>query len=1103
VPVREALRVASDTPGEVQATPTVQEATELLAGERWDVVLLDLTCSDGDGVAAAQCVCEAAAGIPVLVLVGMDDTRLSPRVIEAGACGCLSKENLTEQRLGYTIRQAVERARIQRSSDELRMAEEIVSALPTGMLIYQYREPDELLLVSGNAAATPFVDAEMHRGNKFASHWPSPMVERLEKPLLGIAREGGVLDRETVVPTGETFQLRAFRIPGERVAIAFEDITQRKQAEEALGAEEEKYRQLFEHMLNGFALHEVVVDESGQPADYVFLEVNTAFERMTGLSREEILGRRATEVLPGIEGDPADWIGRYGEIALNGGQIRFEQYSEPLSRWYSVLAFSTRTGQFATVIEEITDRVLATRAVAEWKTRYEAAVEASHHILYDWDCEANTVMYGGDLKRILGYSEEEMAGGLPRWIERIHRDDRDGFVRAIEHLRETRDVAHLSYRVRRKNGEYIHVEDDGQFIVESDGRSVRMLGFVKDVTAQRRAAAQLETSERRYRSIFEMAPMGIVTVNLRGVVTSCNRAFAEMTGYDVEELADHHFSKLPPARLADMPKYVRAFRSILVGRPVERFRACWTKKDGTPRIGDVRVGVMKWDGKLRGVQVVVQDITDRIAAEDELRESETRYRSLFEDAILGIYQTTPDGKILAANPALIRMLGYDSFEELAARNLESEGYEPETPREAFKRRIERDGVVTGVEAAWTRRDGATIYVRENARAVRDDAGEVLHYEGTIEDITEQREAQREAEALREQLELTQHSVDSTEAVILWVRPDGRFIFVNDAACRMLEYSHEELLRLTVWDLDPEYPKEGRGSEWEALKRIETEVSERTFRRRDGDVFPVELTAQYLEFQGQELEFVVAFDISERKRLEAQLQQSQKLESIGTLASGVAHEINNPLTGIINYAQLIGDRIEDEKLAAYAAGIKEEGLRVAKIVRNLLSFSRHEQERLNFARMADIVDDSLSLYAALLRRDRIALSVDVPDDLPAISCRSQEIQQVLINLLTNARDALNLRYPGDDKNKRIEIRARAQTIEGQDWLRLEVSDQGVGIEEAIVDRIFDPFFTTKSRDQGTGLGLSVSYGLVRDHGGRMSVESTPGDGAVFRIDLPLY
>ncbi len=369
-------------------------------------------------------------------------------------------------------------------------------------------------------------------------------------------------------------------------------------------------------------------------------------------------------------------------------------------------------------------------------------------------------------------------------------------------------------------------------------------------------------------------------------------------------------------------------------------------------------------------------------AESALETSEVRYRSLFENAVLGIYQTTPGGRILAANPALIEMLGFDSFEELAERNLEEEGYAPEYSRSAFKERLERDGVILGNEAAWHRADGAFVHVRENAVAVRDAEGRVLYYEGTVEDVS---------------------------------------------------------------------------ARWEAEQA--------------------------------------------RTQLEAQLRQTQKLESIGTLASGIAHEINNPLTGIINYAELISARADEAKIREFASEIVTEGNRVAKTVRSLLSFARQEKESHSPARIADVAEATLSLIGAVLRKDQIEVVVDIPADTPLVRCRSQQIEQVLMNLLTNARDALNVRFPGHDERKRIEIRARSVVRDGGLWVRVTVEDGGIGIPRAIQDRIFDPFFTTKSRDQGTGLGLAISYGIIRDHRGTLTVESEEGAFTRFTIELP--
>jgi len=255
---------------------------------------------------------------------------------------------------------------------------------------------------------------------------------------------------------------------------------------------------------------------------------------------------------------------------------------------------------------------------------------------------------------------------------------------------------------------------------------------------------------------------------------------------------------------------------------------------------------------------------------------------------------------------------------------------------------------------------------------------------------------------------------------------------------------------------------------------------------------------------------VGTDVTERRaheasqaRLEATIRQQQRLESIGTLASGVAHEINNPVQGIMNYAELIAiSPASGDQAREFAVEIGHESQRVATIVRNLLAFSRQEGDRAaGPARVAEIVDGTLSLIRTVLRKDQIALQLDIPEDLPEVHCRVQQIQQVIMNLITNARDSVRARWPDYHEDKRIEIRAAGFERDGQPWIRISVYDRGGGVPEAVVARIFDPFFTTKGRDQGTGLGLALSHGIITEHGGELWLENVPGESACFHIELP--
>lgn len=248
--------------------------------------------------------------------------------------------------------------------------------------------------------------------------------------------------------------------------------------------------------------------------------------------------------------------------------------------------------------------------------------------------------------------------------------------------------------------------------------------------------------------------------------------------------------------------------------------------------------------------------------------------------------------------------------------------------------------------------------------------------------------------------------------------------------------------------------------------------------------------------------ILARNLTEEEVLRAEAIHAAQLAAIGELASGVAHEINNPINGIINYAQIILDDPTDVDTADNLQNIITEGKRIAGIVSNLLDFARRREETPSYADISKIVGSSLQLLAHLLKKDGIIYNVDIGENLPRIKCNKQQLQQVVLNIISNARYALNSKYPSPCSQKQLKINGITTTENGKQLIRLSFTDYGTGISSEIRERLFDPFFSTKPKGEGTGLGLSISHGLISDHGGKIRVHSKLGEWTCFTVDLPL-
>ncbi|MDP2814900.1 MAG: ATP-binding protein, partial [Erysipelotrichaceae bacterium] len=283
-----------------------------------------------------------------------------------------------------------------------------------------------------------------------------------------------------------------------------------------------------------------------------------------------------------------------------------------------------------------------------------------------------------------------------------------------------------------------------------------------------------------------------------------------------------------------------------------------------------------------------------------------------------------------------------------------------------------------------------------------------------------------------------------------------------------------------------------------------------FVKMDGSRVLAEVGAVFVNYDGNDSALVFVRDLTEEIEMEKrkvewemQIQQKQRLESIGVLAGGVAHEVNNPINGIMNYAQLIlEESVGKVSVENYGNQIIRESMRISDIVKSLLQFSRQEKQSHSYSSVYDIIENTLSLINVIIKKDQIELRIHMEENLPDIKCRSQQIQQVFMNLITNAKDSLNEKYPGYHESKMIEVDLRLKHHDERRWIYLSVKDYGMGVRDEDKARIFEPFYSTKPKEKGTGLGLAISFGIVEDHHGKILVDTVVGEYTDFTVVLPV-
>jgi len=627
--------------------------------------------------------------------------------------------------------------------------------------------------------------------------------------------------------------------------------------------------------------------------------------------------------------------------------------------------------------------------------------------------------------------------------------------------------------------------------------------YIRDITEAKQMERKIHEATQQFEKIAEMGDDGIMVFDQAFKITFANQMASEITGISKEDLIGRNFFTV-------IGKQDKEFLEGTVTRGVGIGEKLCTEMtilapQGPKKDAEVCIALAKSDtGEVR-TYAYIRDITERKRFERDLRDSEEKLRNLFERVRHGLFISSKEGKFLDCNQALLDMLEYPTKEEFLNIDIARDLYVNPEDRKALQERIRRDGYLKDWEVEFKKKNGEKITVLLTGHPIKNEKGEVVGYQGINLDISERKRIENE---LREANEFFLNLIESSVDGIIAADMKGNIFIFNRGAEALTGYSAEEVIgKLHITKIYPggvakEIMKKLRSPEYGGAGKFAP--SQLNVVNKFGEEIHVQLSAALIyNGKGQEIASVGIFtDLRPRLNMEKKLQDthlqlvsSEKMASLGKLAAGIAHEINNPLGGILIYSSLMMEDLpeEDPKRGDLARIVQEAG-RCKEIVKSLLEFARQTEPKMEPSDINRAINDGLFFLVnqALFHNIQIVKKLD--PFLPFVRGNASQLKQVFMNIIVNAAEAMHgngtltiTTYSAPDR-KRVSV---------------EFTDTGEGIPEENLTRIFDPFFTTKDVGKGTGLGLATSYGIVEDHGGKIGVKSKVAEGTTFTIELPTY
>jgi len=750
--------------------------------------------------------------------------------------------------------------------------------------------------------------------------------------------------------------------------------------------------------------------------------------------------------------------------------------------------------------EDITERKLAKEALLESEEKYRGIFENAVEGFFQSTPEGRFISVNPSFAKMLGYaSPEDLISSISDIAKQYYINPEDR-RRYMQLLKNDGSVEHFEFEARCKDGSQIWVSNSTRAIYNPNGKIIRFEGNVNNITERKHAVEELQKSEIQHKALIKNIP-GMVYRAYSDWSAEIFSGSEMISGYTTVELKSKEKNWLSIVHPDDMETVYKVGSEFITKSKelVQTYRII-TKSGNIRWVEDRKTSLVSKKGEFIGIDGIVFDITDRKQAEEALRSSEEKYRNIFENAVEGFFQSTPEGRFITVNPAFAKMFGYASQEDLISfiSDIGEQYYVNPEDRRLYMQLLEKNGSVKHFEYQALCKDGSQIWVSDSTRAIYDPTGKVTRYEGNVNNITGRKQAE---EALKDSETKYRSMMEAMKDPIYICSPDYRVEYMNPAMIKRTgrDATGEHCFN-ALHDFNDKCP-------W-CIHHI---IQQSEFCETD-IVSPKDNRAYHVSHSpivhedGSISKMTIYRDTTDFKKMETQLRQAQKMEAIGTLAGGIAHDFNNILFPMFGYLEMIlEDMPQDNPQRRLVQEVFSGAKRARDLVKQILAFSRQKDHDMKPVKVHPIVKEALDLIKSSLP-STIKTTRNIQQDCGLIFADSTQIHQIVMNLCTNAYHAM------EETGGKLTVHLKEVELTAEDLkdtamvpgkhVCLTVADTGPGMEQSIIDRIFDPYFTTKEKGKGTGLGLAVVDGIIKSHGGRISISSEPEKGTEFKVYLPV-